>query len=84
MGDVFLGQVHLSLFNIDPHSSLSHEAWYSLCPRSEYTPTETGSIRLLLSYYQDYILPSVTYQPLLNHLLSSITEQSVSTMVWKV
>jgi Ca2+-dependent lipid-binding protein len=76
LGDVFLGQVHLSLSSIDPYVGHAHEAWYSLCPRTDYVPTNTGSsIRLLVLYHEDYILPTVMYQPLRLHLLNSITDQ---------
>lgn len=75
MGDVFLGQIHLSLSSTQICQSHSYEAWYSLCSRSDYTPTKIGSIRLLISYHEDYLLPSVTYQPLLTLLLNSITEK---------
>lgn len=72
--DIFLGQVHLSLSSLDPVQSRSHEAWYSLCPRKdESSDDKIGSIRLLLSYQEDYILPLSTYQPFLNLLLKSMT-----------
>ncbi|XP_019859524.1 PREDICTED: ras GTPase-activating protein 3-like [Amphimedon queenslandica] len=77
MGDVFLGQIHLSLSSLSltgPHPPRSYQAWYSLRPRSEYSPLKIGSMRLLLIYHEDYILTSTTYQPLLNLLVNSITE----------
>ena len=84
MGDVFLGQIHLSLSSLSlngPHPPHSYQAWYSLCPRSEYSPLKIGSVRLLLIYHEDYILTSTTYQPLLNLLVNSITE-SVSMYMY--
>ena len=72
--DIFLGQVHLSLASLDPFLSHSYEAWYSLCPRTEVMPTKIGSVRMLVSYHEDYILPLSTYQPLLSLLTNSLTE----------
>ena len=81
MGDVFLGQIHLSLSSVNlsqPRSS--YQAWYRLCPRSDHTPVKIGSIRLLITYHEDYILASHTYQPLLGLILNCMTE-SVSLLV---
>ena len=78
--DIFLGQIHLSLSSVNLSQPHSYQAWYRLCPRSDHTPVKIGSIRLLITYHEDYILASPTYQPLLGLILNCMTE-SVSLLV---
>ena len=78
--DIFLGQIHLSLSSVNLSQPHSYQAWYRLCPRSDHTPVKIGSIRLLITYHEDYILASHTYQPLLGLILNCMTE-SVSLLV---
>ena len=74
--DIFMGQIHLSLSSLDPYKAMSHEAWYTLCHRGNDIPDDSlklGSIRLLISYHEDYILNISSYQPLITLLTDSLS-----------
>ena len=74
--DVFLGQVNIALTTFD--MSRSHNGWYQLCARQGggQTPRpDVGSLRIRVSYCEDFIFPLKVYAPLQTSLLNSLTCQ---------
>ncbi|XP_077988011.1 ras GTPase-activating protein 3-like [Glandiceps talaboti] len=79
--DVFIGEVKLSLGNIDV-SNGAHEAWYFLQPRESPTKSpkaEVGSLRIQINYNEDHVFPSTSYETFKQVLLKSTHVQPITS-----
>ena len=73
--DILLGQVNLSLSSLTPPTS--HTAWYLLSSRptvaGQAPKQDLGQMRLKVTYSRDFIFSRVTYEPMIDLLLDSLT-----------
>ncbi|ROT82095.1 ras GTPase-activating protein 3 isoform X1 [Penaeus vannamei] len=83
-GNVFLGEVKISLGSLSPPQE--RNAWYFLQPRDsagKHHRGDLGTLRLNLHYTSDYVFSSQSYDSLRNLILqSAAVEPITSSVAW--